>query len=86
MFRLLVTACQCWCPHLRGWRAQVQMTLTPVPLPAPHGRKAPAAGGPTGMLMPLLAGDADSFSRLRLLLQAMAGDLVSRVLLDRCVS
>lgn len=62
------------------------MTLTPVPLPAPHGRKAPAAGGPTGMLMPLLAGDADSFSRLRLLLQAMAGDLVSRVLLDRCVS
>lgn len=37
------------------------------------------------MLLPLLTGAADTQGRLAAVLGAMAGDLLGRVLLDRCV-
>ena len=64
------------------------MTLTPVPLPVPAALagQMPAGGGEPGMLQPLPAGGPNSFPRLQHLLREMASDLLSRVLLDRCVA
>jgi hypothetical protein len=72
---------------------QVQMTLTPQVRPLPPNLqasgRAPIAGqapgnAAGGMLVPLLTGCPDTSPRLAAVLGAMAGDLLGRVLLDRC--
>jgi hypothetical protein len=74
---------------------QVQMTLTPQMRPLPPNLqasgRAPIAGqapgnAAGGVLVPLLTGCADTSPRLAAVLGAMAGDLLGRVLLDRCAS
>jgi hypothetical protein len=74
---------------------QVQMTLTPQVRPLPPNLqasgRAPIAGqapgnAAGGVLVPLLTGCADTSPRLAAVLGAMAGDLLGRVLLDRCAA
>lgn len=82
-------------------QVQMTLTPQPRPLPPNMQQAAAAAGQPPpssttgggngssssspGMLLPLLTGAADTQGRLAAVLGAMAGDLLGRVLLDRCV-